>query len=160
MDQREKERLLWNLKSLPNEVADLLGGLDDETLRWRPVPNKWSIKEVLCHLRDAEREANFVRVARMLSENEPYLPQVDQEQLAAAGDYLNQDAAAALADFRKHRGDTVQLLEQAPVEAWGRTGTHWNLGRISVEQEVSRQTSHDLKHLIQMKDIARLKMPW
>src|SRR5215510_37793 len=45
MDQRDKERLLSNLKSLPNELDDLLKNLDEETLRWRPIPNKWSVKE-------------------------------------------------------------------------------------------------------------------
>lgn len=160
MDQHEKERLLWNLQSLPNEVEDLLTGLDDETLTWRPVPNKWSIKEVLCHLRDVEREANYNRLHRMLNEDDPYLPEVDQNRLAADGNYNGQDAAAALSEFRNRRSQTVNLLQSTPVEAWHRTGVHWRLGRITLEGEVNRQGGHDVKHLIQMKDIARLKMPW
>jgi len=55
MDQRDKDRILSNLKSLPNELDDLLKGLDEDTLRWRPIPNKWSVKEIMCHLRDMER---------------------------------------------------------------------------------------------------------
>jgi hypothetical protein len=160
MDQHEKERLLWNLQSLPNEVDDLIIGLDDQTLSWRPVPNKWSIKEVLCHLRDVERDANYNRLNRMLVEDDPYLPEVDQNRLAADGNYNGQDAAAALAEFRNRRSQTVALLQSTPVETWHRTGVHWRLGRISVEEEVNRQTGHDVKHMIQMKDIARLKMPW
>src|SRR5207253_10226450 len=68
MDQRDKDRLLWNLKSLPNEVEDLVKGFDEETMRWRPRPNKWSIKEIVCHLRDMERLAYLARYRRMLAE--------------------------------------------------------------------------------------------
>ena len=75
MDQRDKERLLWNLRSLPNELQDLIGDLDEETLRWRPIPDKWSIKEIMCHLRDMEREAYLARYQRMLGEENPFLAQ-------------------------------------------------------------------------------------
>ena len=83
MDQRDKDRLLWNLKSLPNELEDLLKDLDEDTLRWRPVPNKWSIKEIVCHLRDMERLAYLARYRRMLAEENPLMPNVDQDRLAA-----------------------------------------------------------------------------
>ena len=84
MEQRDKDRLLANLKSLPNELDDLLAGLDDQTLRWRPIPNKWSIKEIMCHLRDMERLAYLARYRRMLAEENPLLPNVDQNRIAFA----------------------------------------------------------------------------
>jgi hypothetical protein len=160
MEQREKDRLLWNLKSMPNEVDDLLIGLDEEMLSWHPVPGKWSIKEVLCHLRDSEQYAFQVRISRILTEQDPYLPEVDQNQLAVTGDYINQDAAAALSQLKSLRDETAQTLDAAPLEAWDRIGDHWSAGRASLAQLVARQTEHDFKHLIQMKDIVRLKMPW
>src|ERR1051325_10032786 len=90
MDQRDKDRILWNLKSLPNELEDLLKDLDEETLAWRPIPNKWSIKEIMCHLRDMEREAYLARYRRMLAEENPLLANVDQDRIAAESDYINQ----------------------------------------------------------------------
>src|SRR5574342_635902 len=124
MDQREEGRLLTNLKSLPNELDDLLRGLDEDTLRWRPVPNKWSIKEIMCHLRDMERLAYLARYRRMLTEDNPVMPNVDQDRIAAEGDYINQDAKAALEEFKRLRWETVQTLGSAPPEAWSRGGTH------------------------------------
>jgi hypothetical protein len=158
--QREKERLLWDLKSLPNELDDLLGNLDEEMLRWRPIPNKWSIKEVLCHLRDIEREFHALRYRKLITEHEPYLPEVDQNRLAEAGDYINQDAVAARAEFKGFRDETVKMLEAAPAEDWDRAGNHWSGGRLTIAQLVARHCDHDVKHLIQMKDVVRLKMPW
>src|SRR3989442_13415015 len=106
MDQREKDRLVWNLKSFPNELDDLLKDIDEETLRWRPIPNKWSIKEIMCHLRDMERLAYFARYRRMLTENKPLLPNVDQEPLGIEGDLLDQDAKAAVEEFKRLRWGT------------------------------------------------------
>ncbi len=161
MDQRDKDRLIWNLKSLPNELDDLLSGLDEETLRWQPIPNKWSIKEIMCHLRDMERLAYLARYRRILAEDEPFLPNVDQDRIAYEGNYNNQDAAAALEEFKWLRNETVETLNAAPPEQWTRSGRHETDGPMTLEQLVIRQIKgNDLNHLVQMKDIVRLKMPW
>jgi hypothetical protein len=161
MDQREKDRLLNNLRSLPNEVADLLGDLDEELLRWRPIPNKWSIKEIMCHLRDMERLAYLARYQKIIADETPYLENVDQNRLAYENDYLNQDTKAALEEFQKLRAETVNTLEVVSVEDWSRSGVHQTDGALTVEQLVNRQINgNDINHLNQMKDIVRLKMPW
>ena len=161
MDQRDKDRLLSNLKSLANELEDLLKDLDEETLRWRPIPNKWSVKEIMCHLRDMERLAYLARYRRILTEDDPLLANVDQDKIATETDYINQDAKAALEEFKRLRWETIQTLEGAPTDAWSRGGTHSNDGPMTVEQLVVRQIKgNDLNHLVQMKDIVRLKMPW
>jgi len=162
MDQRDKDRILWNLRSLPNELDDLLQDLDEETLRWRPIPNKWSIKEIMCHLRDMECESYLARYTRMLSEETPFLPNVDQDRLAAERDYINQDARAALAEFKTLRAQTIATLEAAPPAEWSRAGMHEAAGLLSIEEFVTNRQikGNDLNHLVQMKDIVRLKMPW
>jgi DinB superfamily len=161
MDQRDKDRIIWNLKSFPNELDDLLKDLDEDTLRWRPIPNKWSIKEIMCHLRDMEREAYLARYQRMLSEDNPWMQNIDQDRLAYERDYINQDVKAALEEFKQLRAETINTLDGAPPEAWSRTGTHESDGPMTVEQLVVRQIKgNDLNHLVQMKDIVRLKMPW
>jgi DinB superfamily len=161
MDQRDKDRLLSNLKSLPNELDDLLKDMDEETLRWRPIPNKWSIKEIMCHLRDMELLAYLARYRRMLSEDNPNLPNVDQDKIALESDYINQNASTALEEFKRLRQATIRMLDAAPVDAWSRNGTHETDGPLTVENLVVRQIKgNDLNHLVQMKDIARLKMPW
>lgn len=161
MDQREKDRLLNNLRSLPNELTDLLADLDEETLRWRPIPNKWSIKEIVCHLRDMEQLAYLARFKRMLNEDQPVMENVDQNHLAYENDYLNQDTKAALNEFKNLRSETVNLLAGASVEDWNRQGVHQTDGAMTVEQLVNRQIKgNDINHLNQMKDIVRLNMPW
>jgi DinB superfamily len=161
MDQREKDRLLCNLRSLPNELEDLLQDLDEETLRWRPIPNKWSIKEIMCHLRDMEREAYLARYQRIIGEEQPWLQYIDQDRLAYERDYINQDARQALEEFKSLRNETIQTLDSVPPEAWSRSGIHETDGPLNIEQLTHRQIKgNDMNHLVQMKDIVRLKMPW
>jgi uncharacterized damage-inducible protein DinB len=161
MDQREKDRLLNNLRSLPNEVTDLLSDLDEEMLRWRPIPNKWSIKEIVCHLRDMERLAYLARYQKIVSEENPYLENVDQNRLAYENDYINQNTSEALEEFKKLRAETVQTLGEVPLEDWARSGVHQTDGHLTITQLVNRQINgNDINHLTQMKDIVRLKMPW
>src|SRR5436190_23122245 len=90
MEQRDKDRLLSNLKSLPNELDDLLKDLDEQTLRWRPIPKKWSIKEIICHLRDMEKMAYLARYRRILCKDNPQIGNVDHKRLAFDRYYINQ----------------------------------------------------------------------
>jgi hypothetical protein len=154
----ERERLLWNLRSLTNELADLAGSLDDETLRWRPVPNKWCVKEILGHLRDFEMEAMHFRYRSVLAGNDPHLPRLDNEARQAEGDYINRNSAELLAEIGRLRKESIAMLEQAPAESWLRTGVHFSAGRITLEQIVARHVSHDMTHLGQIRDIIGLRL--
>jgi hypothetical protein len=108
-----------------------------------------------------ERLAYLGRYRRILTEDNPLLPNVDQDRLAMESDYNNQDAAAAREDFKRLREETIKTLEGVPPDAWSRSGVHEIDGPMTLEQLVVRQIKgNDLNHLVQMKDIVRLKMPW
>jgi hypothetical protein len=108
-----------------------------------------------------ERLAYLARYRRILTEDNPLLASVDQDKIAIETDYINQDAKAALEEFKRLRWETIQTLEGAPTDAWSRGGTHSTDGPMTVEQLVVRQIKgNDLNHLVQMKDIVRLQMPW
>jgi hypothetical protein len=158
-DGGEKDRLLWNLRSLPADLADLVGSLDDDILRWRPIPNKWSVKEILGHLRDFESEAMHFRYRSVLADDDPYLPRLDNEARQAEGDYIKREGADLLGDIRRLRHESIAILEQAPAGSWSRTGVHFSAGRITLGQIIARHVSHDMTHLAQIRDIIGLKLP-
>jgi hypothetical protein len=161
MEERDKGRLLANLRSLPNELHDLVEGMSDDELRWRPIPSKWSIGEILAHLRDVEREAFQVRLRRTLDEDNPLFELWDQDRAASDRNYVEQSGREALEAFTAARTETADTLERVPVEQWGRVGVHPERGAATLEEQVTRQIkSHDLSHLVQIKDILRIKMPW
>ncbi len=161
MEERDKQRLLANLRSLPHELHDLVEGMSDDDLRWRPIPNKWSIAEILAHLRDVETHVLQVRLGRTLNEETPTFDLWDQERAALDGNYLEQSGRQALEEFTSLRNQTADTLEAVAVERWSRAGIHPDRGSGTVEEQVTRQIkSHDLNHLVQIKDILRIKMPW
>lgn len=161
MHERDRGRLLSNLRSLPNELDHLIEPLPADELRWRPIPNKWSIGEILAHLRDVERDVFQVRLRRTLYEDGPTFESWDQNQVAHERGYHDGDHATAAGEFRELRGETIRMLESVPLEFWERVGVHPERGPASVEQQVTRQIrNHDVTHLIQIKDILRIKMPW
>jgi len=138
--------------------VDLAGSLDDETLRWRPIPTKWSVKEILGHLRDFEMEAMHFRYRSVLTEDDPYLPRLDNEARQAEGNFINRDGAELLGELRRLRLESIAMLEQPPAESWSRTGRHFSAGRITLEQIVARHVRHDMTQLGQIRDIAGLKL--
>jgi hypothetical protein len=161
MEERDKERLIANLRSFPNELDDLVAGMSDDELRWRPIPNKWSIGEILAHLRDVEREVFQPRLRRTLHEDNPVFELFDQNQAAADRNYAEQSGRAALDELKALRAETAADLRRVPVEMWSRVATHPERGALTVEEQVTRQIkNHDLSHLVQIKDILRIKMPW
>lgn len=154
----ENERLLWNLRSLPNELMELAGSLDDETLRWRPIPAKWSVKEIIGHLRDFERDAMHFRYRAVINEDNPFLPRLDNEAKQAEGNHANRDTAELLGEVRQLRLESIGILEQAPAGSWERTGIHFSAGPVTLAHIVARHVRHDLTHLAQIKDIIGLKL--
>lgn len=161
MEERDKERLLSNLKSLPHELDDLVENMSDDELRWRPIPNQWTIGEILVHLRDVEREVFHPRLSQTVFDHEPHFELWDQDRNASERDYQSQSGRQALEEFRSARAETVRFLSTTPLESWSRTGIHPERGPQSLEDQVTRQIrSHDMKHLVQIKDILRIKMPW
>jgi hypothetical protein len=52
------------LARLPDVLQAVLGGLDADTWRVRPVPAEWSAIEIVCHLRDEEVEDVGARFSR------------------------------------------------------------------------------------------------
>ena len=158
MDLREKDRLLLNLRSLPGEIEDLLYGISDDVLSWCPAPDKWCIKEILCHLRDIDKDVYLNRYRKMVEEDDPILYGVDADKMAAEGDYMSHDAATVLSEFDLVREELVEYLEGLPEEAWSRKGVHDTAGPITIHGQVVRQGNHDVNHLDQMKDIIRIKV--
>ena len=67
----------------PEELRAAIDGLSRVQLVSRPVPGKWSILEVVCHL--ADTDANIAhRIKRVLSEERPSFERVRPDLMHAA----------------------------------------------------------------------------
>lgn len=156
MDEPERRRHLDTLQATPALLKAALKGIPKKLLLSRPAPGKWSLLEIVCHLRDMEREAYLGRYRRILSEDKPLLPDLDGDEINLERNYRGQKLSAVLADWSKARKESLKVLEGVRGDQWLRYGTHETAGRLSMEDFLRRHAiGNDVAHLGQIEDAKR-----
>ena len=103
------------------EVERLLRPLDDAAARFRYAPQKWSVKEVLGHLCDAERVFAY-RLLRFARADATPLPGFDENAYVTPAEFDARPLAELVREFQAVRSSTIALVEGLPSAAWGRRG--------------------------------------
>ena len=95
--------------------------ISEEKSRHRYAPEKWSVRQVLNHVTDAERVFAF-RALWFARGFEIPLPSFDQNIAVsgAKGDEISW--AAHVEEFRRARLSTISLFRNMPAKAWMRSG--------------------------------------
>jgi hypothetical protein len=152
----ERARHLETLVATPAALKKALHGVPRKLLLFTPAPGKWSILEILCHMRDMEREAYLERYTRILAEPEPRLPDVNGDAFAIERDYRGQKAGDVLRDWTRLRRESLRLLRKAKPEQWRRAGIHETAGRLTIDDLLVRHAvGNDAEHLAQIDAIKR-----
>jgi uncharacterized damage-inducible protein DinB len=130
----------------PKELQAAVAGLSRDQLIARPVPGKWSVLEVVCHLADTDGNIAH-RIKRVLSEERPSFERVKPDLMLAALAYHERDVAEELAVFEFGRRQIGRILNAAPREAWERIGIIGDRGDKTIAQMVSGAVEHLAHHL-------------
>src|SRR5437660_2023611 len=88
--------LIDNYLAGPRTLRQAVAGLSREQLLARPVPGKWSVLEVVCHLADFEPVFGD-RMKRVIALEQPTLLGADENRFAAALAYHDRDLQEELA---------------------------------------------------------------
>jgi len=123
-----------------------------EAWRRRPGPARWCALEVLCHLRDCDREIFLPRLERFLSESHPAFPDGDLGGWEEKHRYREQDPARALEEWRALRGRMLALAAPLRREDWARDALHATRGPYSLGEMMRYLVDHDLSHRRQMAE--------
>ena len=110
----QPDALVAILYSTPAALDSLCRDLTEAIWSAIPKPGEWGLTEIVCHLRDVEREVNLPRVRRMLGESNPFLSGEDTDPWAEARGYHYQDGPEALGQFIAARLELISLLESMP----------------------------------------------
>jgi DinB superfamily len=130
----------------PAELRADVSGLSREQLVARPVPGRWSVLEVVCHL--ADTDANIAhRLKRVLSEERPVFERVKPDLTLASLGYHDRDVEEELAYFDLGRRQIARILRASPAEAWERVGVVGDRGDKTVAQMVNGAVEHVAHHL-------------
>ena len=154
MEQAERDGLLAVVRSTPDRLKATLAGVSKKLAMWRPAPGKWSIHEIVCHMRDAERLGYLRRYTEILAKDNPTFPDVDGDALALEGQYRRLNLREVLRDWRAARKECLAVLKKVKGAQWTRIGTHETAGPMSLETVLRRQAlGNDEAHLVQIENI-------
>lgn len=142
--------LVTALRATPARVAAIAEGLDAEELRRRPQEGEWSMKEVMAHLRDLERDLFLPRLRLVLEEERPRFESFDPEAWARSRDHREGRFEQDLAEFAAARARTIAFLEALPDSAVARIGLSGHFGPVTLAQYATHVVDHDLEHLGQL----------
>ena len=155
MSTEELHELIETLAQTPDTIVGFANDLSNEDLRWRNENGDFSVIENVCHLRDIEVEGYTVRINRILSEDDPVLPDIDGGRLAIERKYAGQNVDEALKAFAGARAANVRTLRVLREEQLGRAGTLEGVGVVSLERLLELMLEHDHGHIDDLRIIHR-----
>jgi hypothetical protein len=147
LDDIERRRLLDLYRDGARDVAEVVALLSLSDLD-RRAGGEWSAREVIHHIADAEL-IEGVRLRRIVAEDSPLLPWIDEEEHARRLHYeraietsVDVFGAVVLAN--------AALAARLSDDEWLRTGRHSVSGTYSVEDWLRKMSQHAHDHAAQM----------
>jgi hypothetical protein len=154
MTRQEFQSIIKALEETPQRVQQLADELTDDDSTWKPSATEWSVLEHVCHLSDLETEGYAVRIEKLLNETEPFLADIDGDQLARERSYNSQNFLTVLRAFKHARAENVRVIKEMPLERLNRSGTFEKVGPVTLAQLLIMLREHDEGHL---QDIRALR---
>lgn len=128
-----------------SETQKLLAGIDETRAAHRYQPGKWSIKEVIGHIADAERIVAYRALAIARGETNP-LPGFDEDAYVRNAGFDAWKIGDLAEQYALVRRATIVFFKNLPAEAWSRRGTA-NDAPVSVLGLAYVIVGHERHHL-------------
>jgi len=142
--------LVTRLRIHADDVRRLTKGLDEAALARRAVPDKWSLKELVCHVWRIQ-DLFEQRVEAMLTTDNPAIsPYDDPDQDAEFLRRVDMPASESLSAFFDGRQRLCERLGTLTPESWHRTGRHPQYPHYDVHFQIEYMLHHEAHHLYQM----------
>ena len=119
--------------------------------RTAPIPERFTIREVVAHLADWEPLSGFhsLNLTHRLREDRPVLENLDEGEFAIRNRYHETNVAERLVRFAIGRAALVEMLKAISPEDWERVGLReW--GALSIDGFAAMILGHDGYHMEQV----------
>jgi len=140
----EGSDVVASLEEQPGETLLLLSGLTEEQGDYRYAPGKWSIKEMLGHIIDAERVFCY-RALRFARNDRTPLASFEQDEYVRSGNFGDCRLSDLIEEFIAVRRATVWLFRHLSADAWMRIGIASD-NPVSVRALAYIVAGHELHH--------------
>jgi hypothetical protein len=111
-----------HLRTQLHETIASFSGADEKRAEQGYGAGKWSLKEVIGHMNDAERVFAY-RLLRVARGDQTPLPGFEQDEWVPTSGANQRTLASLLLEFAAIRASTMMLIDSLPEEAWLRRGT-------------------------------------
>src|SRR5215469_7886103 len=148
----ELSTLLERYRRGPEVLAVVLTGVFGDEEDFTPAPGKWSIRQIIAHLADAELVGAH-RLRQVIAEHNPTLVAFDQDAWAQNLDYMRRKPKQSLETFRRVRAENYELLKELPESAFERVGSHTENGPMSLRRLLEGYADHAESHARQLQAI-------
>lgn len=146
---KSKDSVLAILSSTPAVLNSMLLNLNSDLWLRKSTEDDWNLIELICHLRDTEREIHSMQLKLFNGHEEPFIPRPDTGVWASQRDYLHEDGRQALQEFNTARKETIDFLQKISNEAWNRKARHAIFGPTNFLEVVGFMADHDRLHIQQ-----------
>jgi len=109
------------LESQRLQMLQLFAGRSERDGNFRYAPDKWTIKEVLGHVTDAERIFTY-RALRIARGDQTPLPGFEQDDFVKNGGFGTRTLADIVEEFGAVRGASIALFRSLDDAAWSKRG--------------------------------------
>lgn len=141
---------LSELTAQQARVVARLSPLDEDRAGYRYVPGKWSVKELINHLSDAERVFAY-RMLRIGRGDGTPLPGFEENDYARAAQSDRRPFTDVVGEWTTVRSGTAALAASLPEPAWAHVGTS-NGAPMSVRALLYIVLGHTEHHLAVLAD--------
>ena len=141
------------LENTPWLLSKFLSGYEVEDPIWdyRPSPERFCLREAMAHLADWNGVYED-RLRRTLSEDNPLLPNCDEEAIAIQNRYSESNPVESLNRFIRTRPNLVHMVRDLKSSDWDRSAIREGLGAVTLDQQVAIIMGHDAYHVKQVMD--------
>lgn len=141
--------ILAVLKSSPAALDTFSRDFSGEQWNSRPQPGEWCFTEIICHLRDSDREIHLPRMERILAEENVFVSAVNADIWSETRRYCEEDGPRALQGFTDSRIELIRKLENLSPQEWESPARHAIFGPTSLKELMSFIAQHDRTHIQQ-----------
>lgn len=133
-----------------NTFRYLLSGISKEEYLYKPLPEKWCLLEIVCHLNDEEQFDFRARTKHILENIKTDLPPIDPVGWVKSKNYIEQNYEEMFEKFLYERKRSAEWLKSLKEPEWNNEYKHQKFGIMSAEFFLTNWLAHDYLHFRQI----------
>jgi uncharacterized damage-inducible protein DinB len=150
LDHVPQGDILGLLELQLGKTLEAVRGLTDEQARFRYAPGKWSIKQVIGHLADAERVLSY-RAFRFSRDDPTALPGFEEDDYVANSVYDERPLEEVVEELARARAASIAFFRSLTPEMTTRRGVA-NEAEITVRALPWIIVGHERHHLAVLRE--------